>query len=57
MTDFEKAGILTEFAGKDCYISIRYSLSSEILSVNGGAIMYRRGNPYDNAMMESFTKR
>ena len=40
MTDFEKAGILTKIAGKDCYISTQYRLSSEMRSVNGGAIMY-----------------
>ena len=41
MTDFGKAGILTEIAGKDCYISTRYRISSEIRSVNDGGIVYR----------------
>ena len=37
--DFEKAGILTEVAGKDSYISTAYRLSSGMRSVYGGGIM------------------
>ena len=43
MTDFEKAGTLTEILGKELYISTRYRFSSEIRSVNGGETMRRRG--------------
>ena len=43
MTDIEKAGIPTAIPGKDCYISTRYRISSEMGSVNGGGNMYWRG--------------
>ena len=45
MTDFEKAGILAENTGKDCYISMRYRISSEMRSVNGGGIMLHAERP------------
>ena len=47
MTDFEKARILTKIAGKDCYISRRYRLSSEMRSVNGGGKADGRGGDED----------